>query len=310
MAENSQWYYTDNNGQQAGPVDLAQLRIIVQQSSIPADSLVWSEGMDDWKPISDVDGLASVPNPATPQLTSDTEPAPAQAANTANPYAPPQTQVTAPITDDDYPIPDIKRTNYGLMVATVVIGSGVFLYGFFQMYSNILEQTTEYSSDSAYSDPNYSGSSSDLFTTSSIVTTLVGFGILMFGVILALIYLHRAWRIIQPGGASTTPGKAVGFLFIPLFNFYWYFIAYWKWSQDWNRIASSHRKLSAAPRTAEGIFLAYAIVNVIGAFVSLAGLAAFVIFFIIMKQICDVVNYTHDLRASQPQQQRGGIQLH
>jgi hypothetical protein len=38
--------------------------------------------------------------------------------------------------------------------------------------------------------------------------------------------LYRAWKCLQPGGlARTTPGKAIGFLFIPFFNLYWIFQA-------------------------------------------------------------------------------------
>ena len=33
--------------------------------------------------------------------------------------------------------------------------------------------------------------------------------------------LHRGWKSVQDGGAATTPGKAVGYCFIPFFNLYW-----------------------------------------------------------------------------------------
>ena len=40
------------------------------------------------------------------------------------------------------------------------------------------------------------------------------------------ILLYRHWLLLQGHGARTTPGKAVGFGFIPLFGFYWWFVAY------------------------------------------------------------------------------------
>jgi hypothetical protein len=42
-----------------------------------------------------------------------------------------------------------------------------------------------------------------------------------------LVLLHKAWASIQDGQTSVSPGKAVGFLFIPFYNFYWIFRAVW-----------------------------------------------------------------------------------
>jgi len=39
--------------------------------------------------------------------------------------------------------------------------------------------------------------------------------------------VYKAWEAIQNGHARTSPGKAVGFLFIPCFSLYWMFPAYW-----------------------------------------------------------------------------------
>lgn len=55
---------------------------------------------------------------------------------------------------------------------------------------------------------------------------VIGLAALVAGMVFGMILLYRAWAIIQPHGARTTPGKAVGFLFIPFFNFYWMFVAY------------------------------------------------------------------------------------
>jgi len=42
------------------------------------------------------------------------------------------------------------------------------------------------------------------------------------------ILLYRMWRMVPPERAATTPGKAVGFLFIPIFNLYWNFVAFFE----------------------------------------------------------------------------------
>ena len=54
-----------------------------------------------------------------------------------------------------------------------------------------------------------------------IVTVVFGLLAIVFG----LRILHKLWSLIPVHKAKTTPGKAVGFLFIPLFNIYWNFIA-------------------------------------------------------------------------------------
>ena len=38
--------------------------------------------------------------------------------------------------------------------------------------------------------------------------------------------LYQCWKQIPSDIARTTPGKAIGYLFIPLFNLYWMFVAY------------------------------------------------------------------------------------
>jgi len=43
------WYYVDA-GQQAGPVDDAQLEELARSGKILNDTLVWREGMDNWQP--------------------------------------------------------------------------------------------------------------------------------------------------------------------------------------------------------------------------------------------------------------------
>ncbi len=51
---------------------------------------------------------------------------------------------------------------------------------------------------------------------------------LLFGIpamIFWCMWLHRSWSAVPPEHRSTTPGRAVGFLFIPFFNLYWIFRA-------------------------------------------------------------------------------------
>ncbi|MCD4823353.1 MAG: GYF domain-containing protein [Phycisphaerae bacterium] len=45
-------------GQKYGPINESELRQWVRQSRLGARDLVWTEGMDEWKPVADVAGLA------------------------------------------------------------------------------------------------------------------------------------------------------------------------------------------------------------------------------------------------------------
>lgn len=63
---------------------------------------------------------------------------------------------------------------------------------------------------------------------------------LVMGILNAML-LYKAWDSIQDGFARTTPGKAIGLLFIPFFNIYWMFQAVWGLSKDINSFRYRHR---------------------------------------------------------------------
>ena len=66
----------------------------------------------------------------------------------------------------------------------------------------------------------------------------------LYAFIVFVILIYKMWKAIPAAYARTTPGKAVGFLFIPLFNLYWLFQAIWGWSRDWNAyVAKSQGRL-------------------------------------------------------------------
>lgn len=68
----------------------------------------------------------------------------------------------------------------------------------------------------------------------------------------SLIILYHLWEYLiaqfKAEGLTPsieTPGKAIGFLFIPFFNFYWIFMAYGRLSADLNKLAE--RRYSSVP---------------------------------------------------------------
>ena len=52
------WYY-GRNEQRHGPVPLKELQGLASSGDLDATDLVWSPGMADWMPASEVDGLFS-----------------------------------------------------------------------------------------------------------------------------------------------------------------------------------------------------------------------------------------------------------
>ena len=103
-----------------------------------------------------------------------------------------------------------------------------------------------------------------------------------------LILLYKAWESIQDGHARTGPCKAIGFLFIPFFNLYWIFRAYWGFALDYNSYISRHG-ITAAHRLPDGLFLAFCI-SVLLSWLPFVALANLIIYGVIISNICDGVN--------------------
>jgi Tfp pilus assembly protein PilE len=96
--------------------------------------------------------------------------------------------------------------------------------------------------------------------TKTDVLAFLGIVALIFSAIYWLICLHKCWSIIQGFGARTTPGKAVGYLFIPFYNLYWAFVAYKGLADDANTFA---RKYGVGKEINAGLSMAIAITSII-----------------------------------------------
>jgi|WetSurMetagenome_2_1015567.scaffolds.fasta_scaffold17166_6 hypothetical protein len=85
----------------------------------------------------------------------------------------------------------------------------------------------------------------------SVFTSGLGFTATM---VLWYIILYKCWKLIQDGDTRITPKKAVGFLFIPFFQYYWNFIAYPGWAKSVNQYIQNRgyplEKLSLKTTTA------------------------------------------------------------
>jgi uncharacterized membrane protein len=105
------------------------------------------------------------------------------------------------------------------------------------------------------------------FSAAGMALSLLNSVLYTVTIILFCIYLYRAWKMIQDGYASTTPGKAVGFIFIPFFNFYWLFQALWGWSKDYSSFI--YRNTINAPRMPQGLFFTCGVLYIFSVVISL-----------------------------------------
>ncbi|MCX6004840.1 MAG: hypothetical protein NT082_04130 [Chloroflexi bacterium] len=124
-----------------------------------------------------------------------------------------------------------------------------------------------------------------------IIFILMAMVVGIYGTIIGCILLYKAWKAIQDGQPRTTPGKAVGFLFMPFFNLYWIFMAYWGFAQDYNKYLNV--KNLTVPKLSEGLFLSYPILMLCSGIPylnSLAGLAQFAVGIMVYNFMIDAVN--------------------
>lgn len=133
--------------------------------------------------------------------------------------------------------------------------------------------------------------SSDAFPRIVILTLIALFLIAYFAVI-EMVLLYKAWAAIRPVNPRMTPGKAVGFSFIPFYNLYWLFPAFWGLAKDYN---SYINKTGAADyRLNEGMFVTYCIL-VLSMLIPIAGyltlIPGTIINFMVINQMCNGINH-------------------
>lgn len=125
----------------------------------------------------------------------------------------------------------------------------------------------------------------------TILISLLGIAMIIVNILFSCLLLYKSWQAIQGGQTRITPEKALGFIFIPVYNFYWYFIAYWAFARNYNLYLQ--QKSIDPPQLPEKLFLSYPIL-LLCALIPYAGfaigIAAVVIFFIISNKSIDAIN--------------------
>ncbi len=225
-----QWHYLDAQNQQQGPISGAQIQALAAQGQITQTTQVWAEGMEAWAPASQVEALFAAPTAAAQT--------PVQSA-----YAAPASDPTP--TGGEYPAVIVTESSFGKFV-------GLFLGAFaFLIIGAAVAGTQEGSS----------------LAPVGVIIAITGYIMLIALGIFPYIYLYKAWKCLQPGGASITPGKAIGFLFIPFFNYYWIFVSMGGLPRQWNEIMARYENTKNAPRLSIAAFVCMLLLPGIGLFI-------------------------------------------
>jgi len=283
-----QWYYFDPENQQQGPFSIGEIRQFIAEGILTGQSFLWHNGLTTWTAANKIPGVFATPAPApdpvnSTNLNKRTSPNPGPSGKT-------------------FPVPSVKKSSFGLFITSYLIAFFLLAVGLLIILSASANNTR----DEPRGGPDFSqleevGNPTDKSAPQKEDSrrlselksqTMVGIGVLIasgfgfiFGGIYSYIILFRAWKVIQAGGARTTPGKAVGLILIPIFNFYWIFVAYYGWAIDWTRIRSSYSNLMSAPRASSGTFLAGSI------FVILFFPIGVFFFFWMISKMCTVTNH-------------------
>lgn len=136
----------------------------------------------------------------------------------------------------------VRRTSFGILTATIVLSA----------CSIALE----------------------LLTVTDITDTSLPSYIYMIVSIVAIvtwsIYHYRLWQLLPDQVAETTPGKAVGLMFVPAFNLYWVFRSHQGVNRGLNRLIDAHRL--GGPRASVGLATAHSILFIWACVFVLVGL--------------------------------------
>ncbi|MFT5905560.1 MAG: hypothetical protein ACI9E1_001158 [Cryomorphaceae bacterium] len=286
------WYYMDGAGAQQGPITIPQLQSLVASGSITTGTQVWTEALgEQWIPAANVEGLfpatpsapaiVAAPTLRTPSLvttisdTSDLQ-QPTRAATTPMIASTPTTQAVTgvPVPSSlaaqqgqaaspyESPVADPQQLADGLYPATITKGGSM---GFWSMlfFGGILCMILGAMVAGTFTQDLEASATGSTLT---IGLSLLGLGAASISIsgILTYIYLYRAWKCLQPGGATVSPGAAIGFLFIPLFNIYWLFKAVGGLPKQWNTITSSYPNTKNAPKLTMAAFICMLLIPVIG----------------------------------------------
>jgi hypothetical protein len=106
--------------------------------------------------------------------------------------------------------------------------------------------------------------------------------------IVTLILLYHMWSALEDGVTPITGGKAVGFLFIPVFGIYWLFRAWGSYTGEYNKYLERHRL--GAPQLNNSIFMLFIVTMVLTMLLLVPILVLPLVTVFVIARGCDAIN--------------------
>jgi hypothetical protein len=233
-------YYMMVRGQRIGPLNKEQLL----GEGLEHDSLVWFQGAADWLRAREVpdlrDLLATIP-PPPPQTSNKWEDA---GGPNLGHFPRPVARYT----------PWTFRALYGWFLGLFLLSIAFFflMIVFLVLYEN--QRVWR---------PNnpWGASRNPVWEVLAVFAGLFAGPPLIAAAVVFFIAIYKMWDMIQDGRAEATPPAAVGLWFVPFFNLYWIFVAYYGLERNMNDFCRRHG-IRARPAPA-GLALATCVIAVI-----------------------------------------------
>ena len=228
-----QYYYANEQNKKAGPFSVDELK----SHGIQPHTLVWCQGMDDWKPAGQVAELKSL----FPDMPNTPPPVP-------------------PGADDPFAAGNAgygPGGGYGYQQQGFQGGYGGYPGGGPYNFSAIYEQHFDVNAIPPNDQAQFRQHNiqNDFSVGLGIFLHFITFGI--FTMIKVGLVFDQLPKIKED---DHNAGKAIGFLFIPLFNLYWVFVF---WGQIVKRINFQYKLRGQHPPISYGLSLAHPICRLI-----------------------------------------------
>lgn len=247
-------YYLNNGQGQTGPFTLDAIREMRPQGV----THVWYAGLENWVTVDQVPELrdllrANAPGSGAPPIA----PSPTATSYNAPHSSAPQVMQPNALADQIDRLYSSTITFYVLFIVALII-------------TVIL--VVVFASENEEEAAAISGIIGGLATLTFIIVWIVSWCKLHY----------RNWTVAmeRTGFNEFTPGQAVGFLFIPLFNMYWMFPSYQKLGEQLNRILAQDKYEGRGPLVNVGTSTAMCVLNIVGIIPYIGSLAALVNIFI------------------------------